>query len=53
MEAWVSGGLLQGQGLWVQLAWVTQHVSLAFLEEVTINPTIEPLSHKLQKNYTK
>ena len=27
VEAWVSSGLLQGQGLWVQQTWVTQHVT--------------------------
>ena len=27
VEVWVSSGLLQGQGLWVQQTWVTQHVT--------------------------
>ena len=35
-EAWVSNGLLWGQGVWLQQTWEAQHV----------RPTIEPLSRQ-------
>ena len=47
VEAQASADLLQGQGLWllqtrgVLVCWC---VALMLLEEVTISPTIEPLS---------
>ena len=51
-----SSGLLQGQRLWVQLpkSHSLRHMP-SLLEEVAINPTIEPLSGRprLQNNYTK
>ena len=44
IEVQVSSGLPQGQGLWVQQNWITQHVAWALLEEVTIGPTKGPPS---------
>ena len=41
VEVCVSGGLLQGQGLWIA---AVLGVAKALLEEVAINPTIEPPS---------
>ena len=43
-EVQVSSGLPQGQGLWLQLIWVTQPVAQALLEEGAISPTIDLLS---------
>ena len=43
-EPWVSSGFPWGQGLLVQQTWVMQRVAQALLEEVTISPTIEPLT---------
>ena len=40
----VSSGLPRGLGLWQQKSWEAQHVAEILLEEVTINPTLEPSS---------
>ena len=45
MEAWVSSGLPQEQGLWQQ-TFDVWHVAYVLLEEVTISPTIELLSRQ-------
>ena len=44
MEAKVSSGWPWGQGLWLQQTWEACCVAEVFLEEVTINPTVEPMS---------
>ena len=44
LVAWVSSGLLQGQGLWLQQTREAWCIISVLLEEVAISPTIEPLS---------
>ena len=43
-EACANCGLPWGQGLCLQQIWDLRHVAYTLLVEVTISPTIEPLS---------
>ena len=55
VEAWVSSGLMQGQGHWQQWSWELQPVTKSFEGSLhwSHHRAARLAIHKLENNYTK